>query len=366
MKLKRKGLVLIFTSILSLFYFWEELGAGIENNISPLVVSESIDGADHLNLFSGIDSTLNSERVRLGDVSYLVDNKKELFRALSKAKTGEIVYVDDSAKIDLSNADKISIPSGVILASGGWNEQKKGALLYSYSKEISSLFITAGDNVRITGLRIIGPDYRYRKSELKTLYDEGKYYSEKTSLGISTIHKNVVVDHCELAGWGYAALKYHGGASDGHVAENYIHHNQRWGLGYGVVIDNAKVLIEKNVFDWNRHAIAGSGTPGTSYEARYNSVRKNSRSHAFDMHGGVDRKDGTDIAGDFISIHNNIFYGESEPAIKIRGKPQKGAFIYNNCFYHKTIRKAMGKTPLGKNNNIRIYDNYFGKCEKKI
>ena len=31
-------------------------------------------------------------------------------------------------------------------------------------------------------------------------------------------------------------------------------------------------LIEANIFDYYRHAIAGSGLPGTGYEARYNFV----------------------------------------------------------------------------------------------
>ena len=42
------------------------------------------------------------------------------------------------------------------------------------------------------------------------------------------------------------------------IHHNFIHHNQQDGTdGYGVaVVNRAYALIEKNVFDYNRHAIA--------------------------------------------------------------------------------------------------------------
>jgi len=366
MKLKLRDLALTITPALLLSFFGGALEVEGGRGSELITFNKDKSAHDSFNHLSSTDDSPEPVRINISDSTYLVSGKKELLQALLKAKRGEIVYIDDSARIDLSDTDKINIPSGVTLASGRWGGEKNGALLYSYNKDVRSLLVTAGDNVRITGLHIMGPDYRHRKSVLKRLHDKGKYYSDKTSLGIATIHANLVVDHCELLGWGYAALRYHSGASGGYVAENYIHHNQRWGLGYGVVLDNAQVLIERNVFDWNRHAIAASGVPGTSYEARYNIIRKNARSHAFDMHGGVDRKDGTDVAGDLILVHHNIFYGKLQVAIKIRGRPQKGAFIYNNCFYHRTVRTAMGETKLGKNNNVNVYDNYFGSCDKKI
>jgi len=86
--------------------------------------------------------------------------------------------------------------------------------------------------------------------------------------------------------------------------------NQRNGLGYGVSHGygkNISSLVECNLFDYNRHSIAGTGVPGNSYEARNNVELGASLSHNFDMHGGKGRRDGTDIAGTKILIHHNTF-----------------------------------------------------------
>ena len=44
-----------------------------------------------------------------------------------------------------------------------------------------------------------------------------------------------------------------------HIKNNFLHHNRHGeGWGYGVVVgQGAYALIERNVFDENRHAIAG-------------------------------------------------------------------------------------------------------------
>src|SRR5581483_8007938 len=75
--------------------------------------------------------------------------------------------------------------------------------------------------------------------------------------------------------------------------DNYIHHNQHpastnciselfgdnHAAGYGVeTADGAYVTIERNVFDFNRHAIAGDGKTGTGYLAFDNLILQ---------HGGV-------------------------------------------------------------------------------
>jgi len=79
------------------------------------------------------------------------------------------------------------------------------------------------------------------------------------------------------------------------------------------------------------------GTADESYIARYNIVLANGTSHAFDMHGGVDRKDGTNVAGKRIEIYNNTFYYitwlppyDVEYAVVIRGVPSDGVYIHDN------------------------------------
>ena len=49
------------------------------------------------------------------------------------------------------------------------------------------------------------------------------------------------------------------------------------------------------------------------------------------MHGGRDRKDGTDIAGTSIEIGNNTFRAPQTPVV-IRGVPQKQCVVHHNWF----------------------------------
>jgi hypothetical protein len=194
---------------------------------------------------------------------------------------------------------------------------------------------------------------------MRKLYKEGRYYSIPNSDGIISTHPNLEVDNCELWGWSHAGIFLKRGALKAHIHHNNIHHNQRSGLGYGVCLDQADALIEANLFDWCRHQIAGTGRPGTSYEARYNLVLENANGHSFDMHGGRDRKDGTDIAGDTINIHHNTFRATSVRAFVIRGRPQQSAQIHHNWFLHPDTKRAVAQT--NAVGNMNVYRNQFTK-----
>jgi len=238
---------------------------------------------------------------------YRVVTREDLLSALDRATSGQVIYIEDKADIDLSGKQNITIPGGVTLASARGRNNSPGALLYSTTMETSPLFATGGPNVRVTGLRLRGPDPERRTEELRRLYKEGRYYSIPTNDGILCAHTALEVDNCELYAWNHAAAFVKRGATNAYIHHNYIHHNQRSGLGYGVCLDESDALIEANLFDWCRHHIAGTGRPNTSYEARYNLVLENANGHSFDMHGGADRKDDTDVAGDWIRIHHNTF-----------------------------------------------------------
>ena len=79
------------------------------------------------------------------------------------------------------------------------------------------------------------------------------------------------------------------------VHDNYIHHNQQYRRGLrGSRDEGAYALIEKNVFDYNRHAIKSAGDPGTGYYAHRNLVLahgglnyggRSINTHQFDVHG---------------------------------------------------------------------------------
>ena len=116
------------------------------------------------------------------------------------------------------------------------------------------------------------------------------------------------------------------------------------------------VTIEYNLFDWNRHSIAGTGRPGCSYIARHNVELGTSLSHCFDMHGGRDRKDGTDIAGTVIEIHNNTFRAPQTPVV-IRGVPQDKCEVHHNWFpKHGDAKRAVRAGA-----RTRVFDNLYGE-----
>ena len=298
----------------------------------------------------------------------------ELIAALKKARTGQVVYVADEAKLDLTpvvRAGKtpLLIPGGVTLASGRGRardagdagEASAGALIFSEELKTSPLFRTAGAGVRVTGLRLRGPDPEIRAAELSRRLREGGhklYYAFPTSDGLQCGHPKLEVDNCELSGWSHAGVFLRKGATAARVHHNHIHHCRRYGLGYGVCLDRADAFIEANRFDDCRHHIAGTGRPGTSYEARWNLVGPHANGHSFDMHGGRDRKDGTDVAGTWIRIHHNTFRAVRVPAVVIRGRPEQLAEIHHNRFAHATAAAAIRQT--NAKDNLRIGPNRYG------
>ena len=223
--------------------------------------------------------------------------------------------------------------------------------------------------------------------------------------------QNVEIDNNELYGWSNAAV----GVEDPFnrinpdnynavwVHDNFIHHNQHRGrLGYGVVVgETAYALIERNVFDWNRHAIAGNGSDGSGYRAYQNLVLENGGyhdtynacdipwwlalssptaaaavaaaqalcvlgispsythyTHQFDMHG----QDNCGMSGTFsdtvfncgtaghdMEIRDNAFVYTKGNAIKLRGTPQLqpyGMFVLSNVFAN-SLDDAIEQTETG-------------------
>lgn len=308
---------------------------------------------------------------------YRVSTLDQLLGALRQAQSGETVFVEGAAEIDCSErvcAEQlvIEIPGGVILAGNRGAGDSPGALIYSDEFKTYPLFRVLGPNARVTGLRIRGPDLKPRREfhDRAHVGEAAKgsayYYKFPTADGIVTEHAGLEVDNCELSGWSHAAIYLKAGERQ-HIHHNYIHHNQRDGLGYGVALGYAptEALIERNLFNFNRHSIAGAGVPGNGYEACHNVELGESLSHCFDMHGGNDRGDGTEIAGTWLKIHHNTFRSLSKP-ISIRGVPEQEAAIYQNWFllcrppltprdemsYHGAIAvRTMG--------NTRIYDNAY-------
>ena len=174
------------------------------------------------------------------------------------------------------------IPAGVIVASDRGYGGSQGALIkYSSNSNgqyLTSMFIVGGNNVRITGLRLQG----------ESLPQDGTGNGEASFLSaIKEQNKaGLEVDNCEIWGWAWAGVLAMDSTGT-YVHHNYIHNNQARGEGYGAEVCGGDMLIEANIFNYNRHDISASGRPGERFEARYNLVRGDGHpigSHHFDVH----------------------------------------------------------------------------------
>ena len=249
---------------------------------------------------------------------------EELRSALETAKEGQVVFIPGDVEIDMTGREKLPIPAGVTLASTRGHQGSGGALVYSNTLRLGGLFASGGDYVRITGLRLRGP-HPHRSAV-------------PDSIGVFVAHFGFEVDNCDISAFACAAIYVHQGARRAYVHHNYIHRNQRKGLGYGVAINVGDVLVEANIFDWCRHHICGTGKPGEGYEARYNICRANANGHLFDMHG---EPNGSGIAGDWMNMHHNTFMCLDQVSIGIRGTPSQGARIHHNWFHDPDPAKAV-------------------------
>lgn len=302
------------------------------------------------------------------DAHFTVNSKESLISALKAAKPGNIIYISNGAEINLNGEkESIGIPEGVILASGRGDKLKEGALLSvgEHREEQRYIFKINGSNVRITGIRFRGPDFSPDASRLAgCLISDGN-------------HENLEIDHNEFYGWPVAAIEIRNNSKDKcslgtvHIHDNYFHHNlgykSAWywtyTFGYGVAVYAAYALIEKNVFDQNRHAIAaGVNRPKEGYEARWNVVLdKNdcceklvtSGSHSFDVHPP---------GGGYFMIRENAFLYGGREGVAIRGKPVEGAFVLNNTFTQpKSAIRSWKKAVTQENvyGNLVVRDNDY-------
>jgi hypothetical protein len=301
--------------------------------------------------------------------NFIVKSLEELIDALDRVHSGDTIFIPGETEIDLTTFIYIDelvleIPAGVTLAGERGNNNSMGALLSSDVLNTPEMIRTGGADVRITGLRIQGPcPKRYLDHHKRAFGPGGKgadyYYKFPTSNGITTMFPHLEVDNCEISAFAHSGIYLRQG-DDHHIHHNYIHHCQYNGLGYGISHKKASSLTEYNLFNWNRHSIAGTGQPGCSYVARNNVEMGESLSHCFDMHGGRDRKDGTNIAGTAIAIYNNTFRAR-EPAVRIRGVPVIKCEVHHNWF----LQFDQPAKAVRAEENTIVIDNIYG-AEPKI
>ena len=291
-----------------------------------------------------------------------VSDLASLEAALEAAQSGDIVWVEGDADIDLSGLT-LCIPGGVALASD--RGSGAGGILRGTLAEKKPILSPCGDDVRITGLRILGAD----RDECPPEYPDACTEPDNTggvncrdctpsSIGIQVkAWDGLEIDNNELAGWSYAATWY-SDSLDGRVHHNHIHHTWRQGLGYGVVLTrggdgDVTVDIRNNRFDRNRHAVAGSGEPGQDYEAHENLVLETANGHVFDMHGENEGTDnGSEYAGGDIRVHANTVLVDDQYSLVVRGKPQHGSWLYDNCLAPGSASSAARQTKFTGNFHV--------------
>lgn len=293
-----------------------------------------------------------------------------LLQALSEARAGQVIYVNGDVVLDLTPRIYIEqlvleIPPGVILASNRGTNGSAGALICSDTLNTKVMMRASGPGVRITGIRLQGPNpKRHMEHHARSFGPNGLgreyYYRFPVSRGIEASFP-IEIDNCELSAFSQCAVYLKEGTGH-HIHHNFIHQCQYNGLGYGVSHNTSFSVIEYNLFDENRHSIAGTGASGSGYVARHNVEAGISLSHCFDMHGGRDRKDGTEIAGTSIEIYNNTFRAPQR-AVVIRGTPEERCDIYQNWFAaHPDVEAAVR----GISERTAARDNVYGVSPQTI
>lgn len=247
----------------------------------------------------------------------------------------------------------------------------------------SPLFVIRGDNVIVSGFRLEGPTTDIAQGDIK---EKGIVISPVA--GADPI-RNIEISNMEIFHWSGLGVQvadnvelaergrlFNTNPNAVRIRNNFFHHNRHGaGYGYGVVVSaGAYALIERNVFDENRHAIAGGSRHDdaldySGYTARDNLIlpgggkhcsehwiwtltgwRLNCwQTHQIDMHG-----DGNEwysnhnwlcgTAGETILIERNTILYTSGHAIKIRGNPADKAVVDGNIFKNGSRSDAIAQT----------------------
>jgi PKD repeat protein len=304
---------------------------------------------------------------------YICATGGELLEALSKASSGDVIFVPSAASVDLTGSYGVSVPAGITIASDRGLGDSPGGRIFtsSMTAQFRHLF-EVGSYVTFSGLRLEGPDG-----------SQGSRETDPTITGIySAGSKGLVVENCEIYNWPFAGVAVYNDGVGGinnrgrfYIHHNYFHHNRREGYGYGVDTAGSSGLIEANSFDYGRHYIAGGrGFPVNHVETRFNVFGPNCSNALYDQHGGNDDPSwgfdqGPDLAvpaGGTLFIHHNTFRSGSQPSVAVRGVPYVACEVYNNWTLWpesqsaKCFKQRLENLDLKPYRNMSVHDNWYG------
>lgn len=274
------------------------------------------------------------------------DDFNNFKKIVENAQYGDRIYISDDLSIEIPAEGSITIPDGVTLASGRGRDGSAGALIHldeirEYVDWQWYYYIIAGNDVRITGLRIRGPDG-------SNSYENAGYCPGGI---LQDDGQNLEIENCEIYNWYWIAIHLRG-SMKANIHHNYIHNNQKPGAGYGVGNGwKSSSVIRYNIFNYNRHSISANGDAVNgnlpSYKAEYNLVLPCGNGYRFDVHGYYDEYknnpqmlancnywDSCNKAGELIEINYNTFITieNGQYMIMFRGIPNVGGVITNNIF----------------------------------
>jgi hypothetical protein len=295
----------------------------------------------------------------------------------------QIVQLGCGVEINLTGQEEIHVDRvGIeLIAEPGCErgERSLGPLVYRTDHRDHATFSIGGDFIRFSGFRLKGPGMEYFNELTLNREDETDKGIAILPISLDPVREcelvvlcSVEIDNMEIFEWereGVGVKDLQGPKDSGlergrlreeyvgsvHIHDSFIHDNAGTSKGYGVNVGNgAYALIERNVFDGNRHAIAGGSRPRggsepydySGYTARENLVLGAGgvhcpraggcwQTHQFDMHGTESPWYSGDFscgkAGETIIIERNTFFYNE--AIKIRGNPTGRAVVDGNIFY---------------------------------
>lgn len=339
-----------------------------------------------------VDRTVIDERTPSPDQklidALLADNRK------IDDKPVPIVVELCNVDINLTGRSEILIGSNrSLIASAGCERGPRSIgprIFVTDTRGSKALFDIRGDNVLIAGFRLQGPTDGIAQGDTK---ERGlRVNPEDGEIPI----RNIEISNMEIFNWSGAAIAITDNVkplqrgrlfntNEGAVSirNNFIHHNRHGsGYGYGVVVGNgAYALISQNVFNENRHAVAGdskneNGLDYSGYTVRDNLILEGGgvhcpdsgwgavwgaitgwrlhciHTHQIDMHGDGNSwysssnwQCGT--AGETMIIQRNtiLYTGGwfTGYAIKIRGNPADKAVIDGNVFKFDSSSNAIAQ-----------------------
>lgn len=300
----------------------------------------SLNAAQHCNVLGGGENYQTS--VEINPAQVIAYDYEQLKSHVERGEKN--IFIPADTIITLPNqANALKLKQGQNLyGDRGVNGSKGGKLITPYidNAERKYAIITAESDVKISGLRIEGP---YKQNDTKNL-----------TIGIQFVSgsQNIEIENNEIFGWPWAAVSVKE-SIENKIHHNFIHHNIRTERGYGVVVQNGNAQAEVycNVFNANRHAIAGSGAAGEGYYAHHNLIMQGGGRgayHQFDMHANQE------LGGEYVDVRYNWFdygrYGTSNrSSLVMRAIPSNGpATVAWNLFsqgYDVGSQKAISGVP---------------------